>query len=225
MAMIYGADSTSRADTRLTNGYDLYTWVMRMSGVPSFWGRSISGENQTTAEEIEFLHGKGCKLALIFDDITEAAVSKTDGTGDAMRAIEAARSLGVPPDQGVAIFAHVREDWSVNHNWMITYAYALHANGYIPGFIGNTDSSLNFNFGRQCSHYVQFMGDLAHTATAYWGTQPGQEGEPSEWSPYCPSAMQPCNIGLWRNSSCVTYGPLSVNSSYGRDESIIRYMY
>lgn len=28
-------------------------------------------------------------------------------------------------------------------------------NGYTPAFIGHTDSSKNFNFDRQCSHYVQ----------------------------------------------------------------------
>jgi len=225
MPMIYGVDSSNPANTRLPNGFDLFTWVLRMSGVPSFWGRSISGENQVTAEEITFLHEKGCRVALIFSDLTEADISATDGTNDALRAIEAARNLGVPEGRGIALFVNILDDWSVNHNWMITYAYTLHANGYIPGFIGNTDSSMNFNFGRQCSHYVHFMGDLARTQTAYWATQPKPEGEPDEWNPYCPSAMTPSDISLWRSGGGVGFDALNVNYNFGRDASVVQFMW
>lgn len=89
------------------------------------------------------------------DDLTEAGISTNNGLPDALRTIQAAQELGVPVQQEIAIFANIRDDWSVNHNWMILYVQILQENGYVPGFIGETDSSLNFNFDRQCSHYVQ----------------------------------------------------------------------
>lgn len=39
----------------------------------------------------------------------------------------------------------------------------------IPGFIGNTDSSKNFNFDRQCSHYVQATHDVGEYGRAVLG--------------------------------------------------------
>lgn len=58
MSLIYGTNSGMPANTRLTNGYTLYEWVMRKSCFPSFWGRSLTGERKITAEEIEFLRSK-----------------------------------------------------------------------------------------------------------------------------------------------------------------------
>jgi len=62
MTQIFGADSRMPANTRLTNGYTLYDWVMRMSCFPSFWGRSLIGEKAVTKEEIDFLHSKHLRL-------------------------------------------------------------------------------------------------------------------------------------------------------------------
>ena len=54
MSMIFGADSSFPSNTRLTNGYTLFDWVMRKNCFPAFWGRNILGENSITEEEIEF---------------------------------------------------------------------------------------------------------------------------------------------------------------------------
>ena len=48
MALIYGAESRIPANTPLTNGYNLYDWVMRKSCFPSFWGRTLTGEGALT---------------------------------------------------------------------------------------------------------------------------------------------------------------------------------
>lgn len=224
MSKIFGADSGRSAKTRLTNGYDLYTWVMRQNCFPSFWGRSVSGENSITTEELEFLRSKKCKIALIFDDLTETGVSAADGTNDALRAVSAAKKLGVPSDKGLAIFADIASDWSVNHNWMISFARTLHANGFVPGFIGNTDSSANFNFDRQCSHFVQATGETEQYGAVYWATEPKTNGEPEGWTPYCPTALTPEKIGLWRSGTTVC-GEAAANTSYARDETLLRYMW
>jgi len=162
---------------------------------------------------------------LVYDELNEVRVSKTNGYSDALLAVEAARELGAPENAGVAVFALIGDDWSVNHNWMISYAYTLIDNGYIPGFIGNTDSSKNFNFGRQCSHYVQFMGDIAQNRTVYWATEPKLNGEPVEWVPYCPSALMPERIDLWSSGDIIIYGDIIANKVYGNCKSTMNCMW
>ena len=221
---IFGADSKLSANTRLTNGYHLYDWVMRQNSFPSFWGRTLTGDNQIGAEEIEFLREKNCKIALIINDLSETCVSAVNGTDDALRAVEAAKALGVPENAGIALFAEIGTDWSVNHNWMISFAQVLSDNGYVPGFIGNTDSSLNFNFDRQCSHFVQATQDIGQYGAIYWATEPKPSGEPEEWTPFCPSALTPDDIGLWSLGQ-IGLGDISVNETYARDKSLLNCMW
>lgn len=222
MAMIFGADSGFAADTRLGNGYTLHDWVMRRNCFPAFWGRSLTGDTPISAEEIEFLHGKNCKIALVLRDLTEEGVSTNDGTADALRAVEAAKALHVP--EGVALFAEIRDDWSVNHNWMIGFAQVLRDNGYIPGFIGNTDSSKNFNFDRQCGHYALATQEQGEYGAVYWATEPKTGGEPSDWAPFCPSDLTPERIGLWRVGS-VGVGGVSAGTDYAREAALLDCMW
>ena len=91
-----------------------------MSSVPSFWGRYITGKNRLTSEEIGFLHENDCGIALIFNDLTEEIVSTSNGIEDGLRAANAAKLIGAPKHYGIAIFAEIKDDWSVNHNWMIS---------------------------------------------------------------------------------------------------------
>lgn len=226
MGHLYGVNSAHPANMRLTNGYDLFGWVMRMSSVPSFWGRYITGKNRLTSEEIGFLHENDCGIALIFNDLTEEIVSTSNGIEDGLRAANAAKLIGAPKHYGIAIFAEIKDDWSVNHNWMISYTNAVLDSGFIPGFIANTDSSKNFNFGRQCSHYAEFMGDIAYNSTVYWATEPKLDSEPENWTPYCPSKLKPDNIDIWRTRTSISYGDsISVDKNYIRDESHTRFLW
>lgn len=224
MQAIFGADSVQPANIKLKNGYDLYTWVMRLNTFPAFWGRNLTGENHITAEEVDFLRSKNCKIAPIYNEFTELIVSTLDGTKDALWLANVARELGIPQNQGVALFAEIGSDWSVSHNWMISFANTLVNYGYVPGFIGNTDSSKNFNFDRQCSHYVQATEGVDQYGAVYWATEPKPGGEPELWTPYCPSALEQDQIGLWQNGATVC-GNISANTTYARDESILRYMW
>jgi len=225
MSILYGVNSATAANAKLSNGSDLFSAVMRQNGYPAFWGRELSGDNKITPEEKIYLQSKNCKVALIFDELTESQVAAKDGSSDAIRAVNAAHDLGVPATGNVALFANIESDWDVNYNWMISYANTLLDNGYIPGFIGNTDASVNFNFDNQCSQYVQSMGEIAQDSTVYWATEPKISGEPYAWTPYCPTALAPEQISLWRSGRSSNYGDYVVTLNYSQDESVMQYMW
>lgn len=190
---IFGVRSKTSANTKLSNGYTLYDWVMRKNCPPAFWARSISGEEIVTKDELEFLKNKNCKIALLFDELTENEVSSGNGKESAEKAIKAAQELGVPEDENIAIIAVIEDSWSVYNGWMINFAKELRSKGYMPGFIGNTDSSMNFNFDRHYSHFFEAGNNAICGAT-----QPKINGEPAEWRPYAPSAVEVFDIQLWQ---------------------------
>ena len=197
MKTVFGVMSSIASNVKLKNGYTLFDWVMRQRCFPAFWGRPISGENKVSLAEIDFLKEKNCKTMPIFDDFTEAEISSNNGENLALRAINAAIELGIPQNHKHAIFVCVPSNWSINHNWMLHFASLLDSHGYIPAFIGNTDSSKNFNFDRQSSHYVEIMEATPNFKTIFGATEPKVFEEPSEWYPFCPSAMMPADISIW----------------------------
>lgn len=224
MAMMFGVKSQEAADTKLSNGYRLYDWVMRQNGFPAFWGRDLDGSHAVTEAELAYLREKQCKVALVLRDLSEKAVSAVDGTADALRAVETAKEMGVPQNSGIVLFAEIQPDWSVNHNWMISFAEMLYKNGYIPGFIGNTDSSKNFNFDRQCSHFVQATEEEKQFGAVYWATEPREEGEPQGWMPYCPSALTREDMSLWTHGK-ILFGELATEEVYARDETLLAHLW
>lgn len=220
MNTILGISSLIPSNTRLKNGYRMFDWVMRQYGFPKFWGRPITGKNAVTPDEIEFLKQNGCALCLLYNDLTETQVSSNNGYGDGQRAAEAAKAMGVPRGKGIVIYADIDPDWSINHNWMLGFADALVTYGYVAGFIGNTDSSKNFNFDRQSSHYMQSIRFRPHMKASFGATEPKNKYIPSDWSPYCPSGMEKEDIELWRFGT-VTFDLLTVDTVIARDESVL----
>ena len=220
----YGVYSVTPMNKKLKNGYTMYDWVKRQKCFPDFCMRTLSGENAITMEEVEFLKAKACKIGLVLSDLTEEMVSKTNGAEDALKAAATAQELGVPKNQGIALFAEIKPEWSVNHNWMISFAQTLSENGYVPAFIGNTDSSKNFNFDRQCSHYVQVTEDVNHFGAVFMATEPKVDGMPEKWEPYCPSALEPEDMHLWACGSTV-FGEVEVEDVYAKDEKVIENMW
>lgn len=176
MKTVFGVSSVTPINKKLKNGYTMYEWVMRQKGFPAFCMRTLCGEDEITAEEIDFLKSKNCKVGFVMRDLTEIGVSGNNGTEDALRAVEALKELNVPQNNGIVVFAEIKPEWSVNHNWMISFAQTLSANGFVPGFIGNTDSSKNFNFDRQCSHYVQATKDVNYLGALFMATEPKCDG-------------------------------------------------
>ena len=224
MKTIFGVSSTTPINKMLKNGYTMYDWVKRQKCFPAFCMRTLCGEEKITAEEIEFLKSKECKIGLVIRDLTEEKVSGIDGAEDAIKAVEAAKELGVPQNESIALFAEIKSDWSVNHNWMISFAQTISENGYIPAFIGNTDSSKNFNFDRQCSHYVQATKDVNCFGALFMATEPKLDTFPEEWTPYCPSAVQPEDISLW-SCGTTTFDFILVEDVYAKNEKVVENMW
>ena len=220
----FGVNSVMPINKKLKNGYTMYDWVKRQKCFPAFCMRTLCGENKITAEEMEFLHARDCKVGLVIRDLTEAAVSSANGTEHAAKAVEAAKELGVPQNEGVAIFAEIKSEWSVNHNWMLSFAQMVSANGYTPGFIGNTDSSKNFNFDRQSSHFVQVTGDVNYFGSVFMATEPKLDTMPEEWTPYCPSALTPEDMHLWCCGT-TTFDTVQVEDVYARDDNVLGVMW
>lgn len=107
---------------------------------------------------------------------------------------------------------------------MISFAQVISANGYIPGFIANTDSSKNFNFDRQCSHYVQATKDTDYFGAVFGATEPELDGMPEKWAPYCPSALNPEDISLWI-CGATAFDSTSVEDVYGANEKVLAKMW
>lgn len=224
MKTVFGVYSATPINKKLKNGYTMYDWVMRQKGFPAFCMRTIDGEDPISSKEITFLKERDCKIGLVICNLTEAAVSGRSATAEAMNAVEAAKELGVPENQGIALFAEIKPQWSVNHNWMISFAQTVAANGYVPGFIGNTDSSKNFNFDRQCSHFVQATEVVDCFGAHYMATEPKCMTRPEEWVPYCPSTLEPEDISLWCCGS-TTFDSLQVEDVYAKDEKVLEIMW
>lgn len=186
--------------------------------------RTLCGDDKITTDEIEFLKGKDCKISLVIRDLTETTVSTTNGTEDALKAIKAAKELCVPRNVGIALFAEIKPKWSVNHNWMISFAQTILTNGYVPGFIGNTDSSKNFNFDRQCSHFVQATKNVNFLNTVFMATEPKLDTMPTEWSPYCPSALDPEDMHLWCCGATI-FDAIQVEDVYAKDNKVLENMW
>lgn len=224
MKTIFGVSSATPSNKKLKNGYTMYDWIKRQKCFPKFWGRNISGENAITEEEIYFLKDKDCKLFFVFDELTEQDVSGFDGTDNASSVLSAMRKLDVPRNKDIAIFVKLNPSWSINHNWMISFARAISANGYVPGFIGNTDSSKNFNFDRQCSHFVQATKDVNYFDAVFMATEPKLDTMPDEWTPYCPSALEPEDMHLW-SCGTTTFDFVQVEDVYAKDDKALENMW
>ncbi|MBE6717843.1 MAG: hypothetical protein E7574_01115 [Ruminococcaceae bacterium] len=224
MKTIFGVGSATPINKKLKNGYTMYDWVKRQKCYPAFCMRTLCGEDKITAEEIEFLKAKDCKIGLVIRDLTETKVSAVNGTKEALKAVEAAKELGVAENEGIALFAEIKPEWSVNHNWMISFAQTVSANGYVPGFIGNTDSSKNFNFDRQCSHYVQATKDVNYYNAIFMATEPKRDRMPEEWAPYCPSALEPEDMHLW-SCGTTTFDFHQVEDVYAMDDKVLEKMW
>lgn len=224
MKTFFGVSSNAPSNKRLKNGYTLYEWVMRQKGFPLFWGRTLLGTNAITEEEIRFLKDKNCKILFIYRAFTEREISTKSGYDSAMRVVAAMGENKIPRNQGIAVLAEIKSEWSVNHNWMITFAQIIHSHGYIPGFIGNTDSSKNFNFDRQCSHYVQATRDVEYYDAIYCATEPKLDNTPDEWRPFCPSALEPDDMHIW---SCdeINFDDIKVDVFYAKDEKTLAKMF
>ena len=216
MTNIFGFASNLPVTTRLDNGYNLFDWVVQENSVPKFWGRTLLGKNQISTEEIEFLRGKQCKIALIIDNLSETV----NGSDDAAQAAKTAKALGVPQNKGIVLFAKIDENIKAKNSWTIAFASELSNMGYTPGFICNNDQSSDFDYYQ----YIYETRNAGNYCAVCWATEPKMEGMPVEWTPLCPSAMTPSDIGLW-SAGQIRFGDVSADKVYACNASILECMW
>lgn len=197
MKIFFGVNSNIPLNSKTKNGYTIYDWVVRKKGIPAFCFRTLCGENSTTREEIDYLKKKNCRMGMVIRDLKELDISSSHGDKDAFKAIRELKRLDLNSNKRIAIFADINPNWSINHNWMITFAQTLVVNGYIPAFIANTDSSQSCSFDRQCSHFANATRDTSCFGTIFCATEPKTPNKPETWSPFCPSALETSEIALW----------------------------
>ena len=195
--MIFGASSDKPVTTKLTNGYDLFHWIMRKNCFPSFWGRNITGEGRLTQEESAYLRNNQCRIVPVFNEFSEREVTQINASEQVKRVLQALRALKVPDEGRIAVMAHLDPTWCINHNWMLSYANGLLSEGYFPGFIGNTDSSLNFSFNRELGHFLRFARLNNIPTPVVWASEP-KAILPEEWLPYCCSDMTRQEVSFWQ---------------------------
>lgn len=221
----FGVKTTVPSNQRLSNGYDLFHWVTRKRDVPAFWMRNLTGEKAVQSDEVSFLKTKNCKVGFFLHDFTERAITSGDGTAEAMRAIEAAIALNVPRYAGIAVFAVIPGNWNINHNWMMSFARRLCEKGYIPGFIGNTDSSKNFSFNRECGHFIQATYSVNHYRAVYGATEPSAKSMANGWAPFAPSDLDPSQISLWCDDEIIPFREIASEPVYAGSESVLQYFW
>lgn len=216
MRKFYGVNSYVPMNKILENGFTLYDLVEKHKKAPSFCFRTLCGANAITKAEIDYLRAKKCRIGLIVRNISEEDISSSYGNETAVKAVAEFNTLNLSYTKRIAIFVEINSEWSVNHNWMITFAQTLIFYGYIPGFIGNTDSSLNCNFDRQCSHFVNATADVGKLGAIFCATAPKVSNEPIEWAPFCPSELEPKDMSFWLCSK-TQIGSIIFDDVYAND--------
>jgi Domain of unknown function (DUF1906) len=139
MDMAWGVDSANQAS--IAHG-GIFFWdaVVRMAGMPpAFWGRYIGGLYALDLNEVNFLHSRGCKIAVVYNGATNSQASvgggTNEGTVDAGNAVRAATALGIP--SGVCIYADIEMSWQVSPSWLQGWATEITSQNYVPGFYCN----------------------------------------------------------------------------------------
>ena len=229
--LLFGVNSRTRSDNLLQNNVDQFEWVLKNKIYPNFWGRELLGENAITKEEIDFLHDKGCKIAL-FCSCSGNTNTEEDGMALARKVVEKADSLGIT--EGTAIFMVISEDETVSKACMCGYAKVLMLAGFAPGFKANTDAK--FSFDREFCRGIQSNKDIFDKCLI-WAVSPSLPEydrmtdahliHPDNWTPFAPSAISRKEIAIWqygRNCHPICDNndePTSFNLDLVRNEDVI----
>lgn len=218
MKKTFGVFSEIPSSKRLSNGFTMFDWVMRKNRFPAFWLRTVSGEEGLTKEEITFLESRNCKVIPVIGDFSESETASSKGSESGKKAVQKITELNIAT--GTPIFVYIRDGMCVNHNWMIKFARTLKSNEFIPGFMGNTDSSIDPVFDRQVSHFIEATSNVNGYDAVFLATEPKITGEPEEWIPFCPSAMDYEDMDLWMTGE-IRFKDLCVSEVYAKNNKIL----
>lgn len=200
--LIFGVDSKVKADTILQNNLTEFDWVTRNKVYPAFWGRNLTGESCLTKDEIEFIHSKGCKIAIIYHTENLKA-TESQGKDEASIVLDNLDELDIP--NNIAVFLEIDDCEKISSEYMKGFAKVIIANGYVPGFKANTDA--RFCFDREFSRGVQkdrnlFLNCLvwavAPSLAEYDGITTTHLIHPDNWIPFAPSGITRHDIAVWQ---------------------------
>ena len=200
--LLFGVDSKIQANDLLQNNIEEFEWVVRNKIYPNFYGRYLTGDNCLTQDEIQFLHGKGCKIAAIYKDDGE---KQTEEQGTILAKKIDIRALELSLSEGTAIFLEIGEDETVTYEFMRGFATSLMVEGFTPGFKANTDA--RFAFDREFSKGMQTDKDIfkkcliwavSPTVEEYNGITTSHLIHPDNWTPYAPSGLTRAEIAIWQ---------------------------
>ena len=124
----WGVDSAGRASS-------LFDTIAQADGAPQFWGRYIGGSFALTSQEANFVftHSHGtCRILVIYNGAKPSIVATSFAAGvqDATNAINAAKALGVPTNQGIVIYADIEASWKPSAAWILGWWSTMKASVY-----------------------------------------------------------------------------------------------
>jgi hypothetical protein len=143
MPIFFGVDSARAVDQSLITAV-----VAKTGRKPDFWLRYLTtggaGATPVTKEEIDFLHGEGIAVGLVYNGVTRADLEAgKDGAVACARDAEdrAARALGLNhtptrSDLGVVVvYADIESGWPLTAEWLLTWADPVRYGllGFTPG--------------------------------------------------------------------------------------------
>lgn len=200
MATFWGVDSAQPSNS-MVESQTLFDFITQQCGqAPAFWGRYIGGRFALTAAEEKFLHGKGCRILLVYNGTRDSPGSVQggfpEGANDANKAIAAAQALGVPG--GVWIYADVESAWTPTPEWFQGWSDTMFDSqfGGAGGIYGNPHKANAANFNvPYCNafHGDSNMQGTDEDAAYIFSSEPEPGCTTAAEAPAFAPAMPPCN--------------------------------
>ncbi len=197
---------TSLVQTNLTVFEDACDWY---AGKPKAWGRYLGTgggvATPLTKVEAQFLHSQGVSILLIYNDINPTTLGNgyAGGVNDAQKAINSAKSLGVPAN--VLIVGDLEMGWPVNAPWIEGWANTMKSSiyggaGALYGSISQPYFTEPFKQALSANSYV---GQILLFGAA-WNARPWSKTTKPQWSPPSVNGSTK-NIFAWQASGA-SYG-------------------
>lgn len=200
MATHWGVDSANSANSS-TGGQTLFDNITQLAGrAPEFWGRYIGSSFSLTATEAEFLHGKSCKILVIYNGAHNSPSSVqggfTEGANDANRAITAAKAVGVPAK--VWIYADIEAGWNPTAEWFQGWSDTMSSSQYggAGGIYGDPIPANAAHFNTPyCAafHSDPRMQGTGDSAALIFSSEPEPGCTSAASAPTFAPASPPCN--------------------------------
>lgn len=224
MRTVFGVYSATPMHKKFKNGYTMYDWVKRQKDTPEFCIRTLCGKNKITAEEIEFLRDKNCKIGLAFCDRTDMDFADSDGVKDATWVLSALKEWGVPKNEGILVFVKLDTEYTANYRWMTLFASVLNYSGYIAAFIGPRDLYENVFLDNQIKYYYLSKKKEPEFPSALVSTDSKLSDETKQR--LSNSQFVTGNIGLdsWMCGT-ITFDGIQVDNIYSNNEIILQKMW